>query len=554
MNTQLAPYFISTSIPYVNGKPHIGHAMEYVLTDALARYHRLFGSDVRFSTGTDENSLKNVQAAEKEGIPVAALVDRNAHAFQALADRLGASYDSFLRTSIEPKHAAGVSLLWEACARAGDIYKGSYRGLYCVGCEQFYTEDELVDGLCPEHLAPPEVIEEENYFFRLSRYAQPLIALIESDRLLVWPTTRKNEILSFLRGGLADLSVSRSRARAHGWGIPVPGDLEQVIYVWFDALANYITTLDFAAAGAERVETPSPSTGSGRVLTGVERVEPPPADQPGARGELYWRYWANNPRRVHVIGKGILRFHAVYWPAFLLSAGVPLPTTLVVHGYLTVEGQKISKSLGNAVDPAELAQTYGPDTLRYFLLRHTPAADDSDFSRTRLALAYNSELADQLGNLLSRTVSMVTKYWDGFVPAAARPDEAACRVIDLGNGLAERVQAAVERFALHEALAAIWELIGAANKYVVEVAPWTLAKVRAAGDDAAGERLATALYTLIESLRLAAVFCEPFIPDAAARIAAQLGLGADWRDGPRCWGGYAPETRVQPGPALFPKK
>jgi methionyl-tRNA synthetase len=527
MNTQPAPYFISTSIPYVNGKPHIGHAMEYVLTDALARGHRLFGEDVRFSTGTDENSLKNVQAAEKEGIPVAALVERNARAFQELADLLETSYDSFLRTSIEPKHVAGVYKLWEACAANGDIYTGGYRGLYCVGCEQFYTEDELVDGLCPEHLAPPEVIEEENYFFRLSRYAEPLIALIESDRLQVWPPGRRNEVLSFLRGGLADLSVSRSRTRAHGWGIPVPGDPDQVIYVWFDALANYITTLDFAAAGAEPVE---------------------------ARADLYQRYWAGNPQRVHVVGKGILRFHAVYWPAFLLSAGVPLPTTLVVHGYLTVEGQKISKSLGNAVDPMELAQTYGSDTLRYFLLRHTPAAEDSNFSRARLELAYNSELADQLGNLLSRTVSMVVKYCDGIVPAAGAADEAAHRVIALGNGLEGRVRETVERFALHEALAAIWELIGAANKYVVEVAPWVLAKARAAGDATAGEQLATSLYTLIESLRLAAVFCEPFIPDAAGRIAAQLGLDGDWRRGPQRWGGYAPGTRVQPGPALFPKK
>ena len=275
-----------------------------------------------------------------------ALVDRNAAEFRALADLLGTSYDSFLRTSIEPRHTAGVRKLWEACAASGDIYQASYRGLYCVGCEQFYTEEELVDGLCPEHLTRPEMVEEHNYFFRLSRYAEPLLALIESDRLQVVPPSRKNEVVSFLRGGLDDLSISRSRARAHGWGIPVPGDPDQVIYVWFDALANYITVLDYADEGA-----------------------------------LYQRYWVENPRRVHVIGKGILRFHAVFWPAFLLSAGVPLPTTILVHGYLTVEGQKISKSLGNTVDPVVEAQVYGSDALRYFLLRHTPAADDSDFSR-----------------------------------------------------------------------------------------------------------------------------------------------------------------------------
>jgi len=363
------------------------------------------------------------------------------------------------------------------------------------------------------------MVEEQNYFFRLSRYAEPLLALIESDRLRVVPPSRTNEVVSFLRGGLDDLSISRSRTRAHGWGIPVPGDPDQVIYVWFDALANYITVLEYADEGG-----------------------------------LYRRYWLENPRRVHVIGKGILRFHAVFWPAFLLSAGVPLPTTILVHGYLTVEGQKISKSLGNTVDPVEEAQVYGPDALRYFLLRHTPAAEDSDYSRARLELAHNSELADQLGNLLSRTVSMVTKYYDGIVPAPQAQDEAARRLADLADALGARVQAAVERFALHEALAAIWEMIGAANKYVVEVAPWTLAKARATGDVEAEARLATALYTLIETLRLAAVFCEPFIPAAAGMITAQLGLTEDWRSSSQRWGGYVPGTPVQPGPVLFAKK
>lgn len=519
MDSQPAPSFVSTSIPYVNGRPHIGHAMEYVIADALARAHRLFGEDVWFQTGTDDNSLKNVQAAERERLPIRTLVDRNADTFRALADQLGVSYDGFIRTSADPGHVAGVHKLWQACAAQGDIYRDTYRGLYCVGCEQFYTEAELEDGLCPEHRTPPEVIEEDNYFFRLSRYAETLAQLIASDQMRVWPAGRKNEVLSFIRGGLADLSVSRSQARAHGWGIPVPGDSDQVIYVWFDALANYITALDYADDGPR-----------------------------------YQRYWAGNPHRVHVIGKGILRFHAVYWPAFLLSAGAPLPTTIMVHGYLTVEAQKIGKSLGNAIDPLELVQAYGPDALRYYLLRHTPAAEDSDFSRTRLKLAYNNELADQLGNLLSRTVSMVVKYSDGVVPAAGSLDGASQRLAATGAALRARVRDAVERLALHEALAAIWELIGAANKYVVDMAPWTLAKARATGDDAAGERLATALYTLIEVLRLAAVYCEPFMPDAAARIATQLGLAEEWRSGFPGWGGYTAGACVRPGPALFPKK
>ena len=518
MDPQPAPYFVSTSIPYVNGRPHIGHAMEYVITDALARAHRRYGDDVWFQTGTDDNSLKNVQAAEREGLPVRTLVERNASIFRALADQLTISYDGFIRTSVDPGHVAGVHKLWQACMAQGDIYRGTYRGLYCVGCEQFYTEAELEEGLCPEHRTPPEVIEEGNYFFRLSRYAEPLARLIESDRLRVWPAGRKNEVLSFIRGGLADLSVSRSQVRAHGWGIPVPGDPDQVIYVWYDALANYITALDYADEGPR-----------------------------------YRRYWADNPRRVHVIGKGILRFHAVYWPAFLLSAGAPLPTTILVHGYLTVEGQKIGKSLGNAVDPLELVQAYGADALRYFLLRHTPAAEDSDFSRTRLEFAYNSELADQLGNLLSRTVSMVIKYCGGVVPAAGTLDAASQRLAELGAALPARVRDAVERLALNDALAVIWELIGAANKYVVEMAPWTLAKAATAGDGAAEERLATTLYVLIEVLRLATLYCEPFIPTAAARSAAQLGLAEDWRSGLAGWGGVAPGTRVRPGPALFPK-
>jgi len=242
-------YYITTAIPYVNAKPHIGHALLFVLTDALARYHRLKGDDVRFQTGTDENSLKNVQAAEREGIPTQALVDRNAGLYYALRDSLSLSFDDFIRTSVEPRHVDGVDKLWQACDRSGDIAKRAYRGLYCVGCEQFYAEDELVDGLCPDHLIRPEIVEEENYFFRLSRYADRLIDAIDSDRLRIVPQTRKNEVLSFIRRGLVDFSISRSKARARGWGIPVPGDPDQVMYVWFDALGNYITALDYAGEG-----------------------------------------------------------------------------------------------------------------------------------------------------------------------------------------------------------------------------------------------------------------------------------------------------------------
>lgn len=327
-------WYITTAIPYVNAKPHLGFALEVVLTDAQARYHRLKGEDVRFLTGSDENSLKNVQAAEREGVTTRELVARNAAHFYALRDVLNLSFDDFIRTSVEQRHVAGVHKLWDACQRSGDIYKRSYSGLYCVGCEQFYAEDELEGGLCPEHRVRPELIEEENYFFRLSRYGDRLLDVIASDQLAIVPETRKNEVLSFIRGGLQDFSISRSQARARGWGIGVPGDPDQVLYVWFDALGNYITALDYAG-----------------------------------EGEAYRRYWHDNPRRVHVIGKGITRFHAIYWPAILLSAGVPLPATIFVHGYLTVDGQKISKSLGNAIDPVTLVERYGIDATRYYLLR-----------------------------------------------------------------------------------------------------------------------------------------------------------------------------------------
>ena len=522
-NATQSRWYVTTAIPYVNARPHIGFALEIVLTDALARYRRLKGEDVRFLTGTDENSLKNVQAAEQEGIPTQELVGRNAAYYYALRDSLNLSFDDFIRTSTDPRHLDGVRKLWEACDQSGDIYKRPYRGLYCVGCEQFYTEDELADGLCPEHLTRPELVEEENYFFRLSRYADRLRDLIESDQLHIVPQTRKNEVLSFIRMGLDDFSISRTRARAHDWGIPVPGDPDQVMYVWFDALGNYITALDYADGG-----------------------------------QLYQHYWLDNPRRVHVIGKGIIRFHAVYWPAMLLSAAVPLPTTIFVHGYVTVGGEKISKSRGNVIDPVELAERYGPDALRYYLLRQIPATEDGDFTLERFVYAYNADLADQLGNLLSRVLGMISRYYDDVVPAPGTLQEVDSRLIGTAGDLRWRVDAALARFTPHEALAAIWDLVSAANKYVVEVEPWVLARQRGTGPGgaAAEERLATALYNLVEVLRLVAHYCAPFLPSTAEAIARQLGItldtSGDWAQ-VTGWGRYPAGTIVQRGSALFPK-
>ncbi|MFQ5460696.1 MAG: class I tRNA ligase family protein [Anaerolineae bacterium] len=514
---------MTTAIPYVNARPHIGFALEAVIADALARYHRLKGDDVLFLTGTDENSLKNVQAAEEEGIPTADLVERNSAAFRGLGPALNLSFDDFIRTSCEERHLLGAEKLWRSIDARGDLYKRDYEGLYCVGCEQFYAASELEDGLCPEHQTPPEPVAEGNWFFRLSRYTQALLDRIESGDLAIVPDNRRNEVLSFIRMGLEDFRVARSRERAHGWGIPVPGDPDQVMYVWFDALGNYITALDYAG-----------------------------------EGPLYRRYWTENPNRVHVIGKGITRFHAIYWPAMLLSAGVPLPTTIFVHGYVTVGGQKISKSLGNVIDPYALAGEYGADALRYFLLRHIRSTEDGDFTTLRFMRAYNADLANQLGNLLNRTVSMIGKYAGGVVPEPGPAAPADAPLVDAGRGLAGDVEAAMGAFATHRALARVWDLVDKANKYVVVAEPWVLAKARSAGGDdgrRASERLATVLYNLAEALRLVGLFASPFVPASAAALREQLGVGetvAPW-DQLSAWGGLRPGTEVRPDGVLFPR-
>ncbi len=351
--------YITTTIPYVNARPHLGHALEFVQADVLARHYRRRGNLVRFQTGTDDNSLKNVLAAETAGVRVQEFVDANAAAFVALAGPLSLSADDVIRTSSDPRHRAGVERLWRACADAGDLYRRHYEGLYCVGCEQFYKPDELADGRCPEHGVRPQLVAEENWFFRLSRYAGRLHDEIAAGRLRIEPTGRRNEVLAFIAAGLADFSVSRSTARAHGWGIPVPGDPGQVIYVWWDALGNYVTALGYGTDEANLS-----------------------------------RWWTGADRRIHVLGKGVLRFHAVYWPAILASAGLPLPTDILVHDYLTVEGRKISKSGGTTVDPAALAADYGTDAVRWWLLRDVPRIGDADFTRERLVSRGNDELVN----------------------------------------------------------------------------------------------------------------------------------------------------------------
>ncbi len=508
------PCYITTSIPYVNAKPHVGFALELVQADTLARHRRQLGQDVYALTGADENSLKNVLAAEAAGLPVAEFVALRSRDFQALSEPLNLSFDQFIRTSFDPRHAAGAQKLWTICAQRGDLYKAPYRGLYCTGCEQFYTPDELVNGCCPEHLTVPEVVEEDNWHFRLSRYAPAVRKAIASGRLTVLPETRRNEVLRFIDAGLTDFSVSRSTTRARGWGIPVPGDPSQVMYVWWDALINYLTALDYAIDGP-----------------------------------LYERYWRGRGERLHVIGKGILRFHAVYWPAMLLSAGEPLPTTIWVHEYLTVNGQKISKSLGNTIDPLNLVSRYGTDALRYWLLREPARTEDADFTESRLVNRYNQDLANDLGNLVQRAVTLVVRYRDGAVPPLNR-SEAPSPLRTIAGKLDGQVRGALAVCDFRAALAATWELVTAANRFVERSAPWQLAKAEQQTGGGDTTVLDAVLAELIEAVRLVGYHLAPFLPATSAQIATRLGL-----ESPGCsaWGTSAFDQRLEAPKPLFPR-
>jgi methionyl-tRNA synthetase len=475
--------YITTTIPYVNARPHLGFALELVQADVLARYHRSTGEQVRFQAGTDDNSLKNVLAAEAAGVDVQEFVDANAAAFTGLAEPLNLSVDDLIRTSSDPRHRAGVERLWQACAASGDLYRKHYEGLYCVGCEQFYTTPELKDGRCPDHGTVPAPVSEENWFFRLSRYTAQLRGLIAGGTIRIEPAERRNEVLALIDGGLEDFSVSRSTERARGWGIPVPGDPGQVIYVWWDALGNYLTALDYAD-----------------------------------NGENLTRWWTGASRRIHLLGKGVLRFHAVYWPAMLLSAGEAVPTDIAVHGYLTENGRKISKSSGAAVDPYNLVGTYGTDAVRWWLLREVPRGADADFTIDRLVSRANDELANGVGNLVNRVVTMIHRYRGGHVPAtpASAPDTAALnRAIRNAPGL---IAEALEDFDFRRATEAVWQIADEANRYVNRARPWDLAKA----DDRA--ELDAVLSVLLLACQAIGTQLTPFLPDAAARITRQCAL------------------------------
>src|SRR3989344_872877 len=407
-------FFISTALPYVNASPHAGFALEAVQTDVIARYLRASKNEVFFLSGTDENSLKNVRAAEAENISVGNLVDRNAQKFYELKQALNLTYDDFIRTT-EERHIKGAQKFWQACKN--DIYKSNYSGLYCVDCEEFYKDKDLIDGFCPEHKKPPEKITEENYFFKLSEYQEQLKQLIQKDEIKIIPVSRKNEILSFLEQGLEDICISRPAERSRGWGIDVPNDSSQKMWVWFDALSNYINALGYAE-----------------------------------NSEKFQEWWQNNENKMHIIGKGIIRFHAVYWPAILLAAGLKLPTTIFVHGYLLSGGQKMAKSLGNVVDPFELVNKYGADATRYFLLREFPSTEDGDFTYEKFERRYNSDLANGLGNLFERILAMIVKYWDNEIKKIPIDSEIQSFIKETEKIYAEKMNT----YQFHEALVVIF--------------------------------------------------------------------------------------------------
>lgn len=481
--------FITTSIPYVNARPHIGHALELVRADVLARHARLRGADVRFQSGTDDNSLTNVRAACAAGRDVAEFVAANGDAFEALRDHLVLSYDDFIRTSTDPRHRVGVETLWRACAERGDFYRRHYHGLYCVRCEAYYQPTDVLEGCCPEHGTPLEEVSETNWFFRLSRYAERLAEALRSGRIRIEPAVRAKEALAFVEGGLADFSVSRSVERAQGWGIPLLGDPSQVMYVWWDALGNYLTALGFGGAD--------------------------PAE--------FDRWWAGDGRRIHVIGKGILRFHAVYWPAMLLSAGLPLPTDIYVDDYLTADGRKIGKSFGNVVDPATVAAKYGADALRWWLSAYVPRSGDTDFTLARLVDAANTDLAGGVGNLVQRVLTLAHRFRAGIVAEVdldaaidhASTDSAAAALRSTVANLPTRIDDALNRFDLRAAALALKDAIGAANRYVEIAAPWTYARSTDRLDQA---RFDHAVGLLLAACRRIGAELGPFVPTLATGV------------------------------------
>lgn len=449
-------FYITTAIPYVNGRPHIGHALEYFQADVIRNYHNLLGEETLLLSGADENALKNVQTAEEEGIPTRELLDRNSQIFKDSYEKLGVHLDVFERGSDAVHHFPGVQKLWELCEKNGDIYKKSYTGLYCVGCESFKTEKELVQGKCPEHLIVPEKVTEENYFFKLLNYQDKLLDLIESDKLRIVPISKRNEILSFIKQGLEDFSISRGKERAKGVGVPVPNDETQVMYVWFDALAIYITGIGY----------------------GIEE-------------EKFNKWW---PADVHVIGKDINRFHTIYWPAMLLSAGLQTPKTVLVHGFIQSGGSKMSKSLGNVIDPFQISGKYGLEPLRYYMLSQIPTTADGDFTIERFIEVYNADLANGIGNLVARVARLCEKV---ELDPLSKPE------------INESYKKTFEEYKFNEYLNSVWGRISEIDQEIEIAQPWKAEDL---------EKLKKLLQNWVNRINQIAFELKPFLPETSEKI------------------------------------
>lgn len=507
----LTPYYVTTPIYYVNDVPHIGHAYTTLACDVMARFKRLDGYDVKFLTGTDEHGQKVEKSAAAKGIDPKAFTDQVSQNFRDLADFMNFTHDDFIRTT-EDRHKHAVQALWQRLLDAGDIYLGSYAGWYAVRDEAFYTETELSVGPNGEKIAPTgaevEWVEEPSYFFKLSAWGDKLLKFYDEHPDFILPKTRRNEVVSFVKEGLRDLSVSRTTFK---WGVPVPGDDDHIMYVWLDALTNYITAVGY------------PETDSGEYAT----------------------YW---PCDLHMVGKDILRFHAVYWPAFLMAAGLEAPKRIFAHGWWTNEGQKISKSVGNVIDPIDLVNQYGLDPVRYFLLREVPFGNDGDFSHSAMISRMNGELANDYGNLCQRVLSMIAKNCDGAVPehGAFTDDDSA--MMGAAHDLLDTVRAKIDVQAFHEAIETIWVVIRAANGYVDRQAPWKLKK-----EDP--PRMGTVLYVLAETIRHLALMTQAFMPAASAKMLDQLSISAEHRsfDYVGSAHGLVPGTALPKPEGAFPR-
>lgn len=516
----LEKFYLTTPIYYVNDVPHIGHAYTTIAADVLARYKRLAGYEVFFLTGTDEHGIKIERSARERGVSPQEWTDTISDHFRHLWARLNISYDDFIRTS-QPRHKAVAQAVFQKAYEKGDIYKGLYEGWYCIPDETFLLESELQGGQCPICGRPVEWITEEAYFFRLSKYQDWILDHIESHPTFIQPVSRRNEVLSFVRSGLRDLCVSRS---TFTWGIPVPFDPSQVIYVWIDALTNYLTAIGY-----------------------------------GVDAQTFDKFW---PANIHLIGKEILRFHAVIWPILLRSADLPPPTQVFAHGWWTADGEKMSKSIGNVIDPGKLVEELAQradtsldtavDAIRYFVLREVAFGLDGDFSHTALVQRFNSDLANDLGNLLSRTLTMLQRYCQGTVPQPTETESAANALAEAAAKLVPDLDPLLNELAFHRALARLWEYVRLVNRYIDEQAPWALAR-----DPAQRRQLDTVLYNQVESLRIIALLLFPFMPHTAASMWRQLGIqdeiATQHLATAMVWGGTRPGTPIQPGVQLFPR-